>query len=187
MSKLRTGGSTTFPLSPDTAVGMFQLYLQGRTLTDIRALNHQIGLGQIVYAAIEGDWYWRKKDHLDRLLSQAGDRALQAAAEGVNFIADAMAATRRLRGDQITKFLQSGDSKDLGDFDIGSIAQFKTLAELLLKLTGQDQVKNVKVSGAIDHSVAEVLRSSPTTLGNPAGILSAWAQEEAEKQRAKRR
>lgn len=189
--KLGHGGSQNFPLAESMATGMFVLFLNGKSLSEIRAMNPHIGLGQIVHTAVEGHWNELRQAHLDTVVARAKSRAVQAAAESVEFTADLMAAVRALHGPNIARFLQSGRQEDLGAAtSMSVIRQVKELAELLMKLTGQDQKKNV--SGTIKHevtgSVTTVPLQAPPQMptGFHSGVLSSWAAAETERQRLER-
>ena len=180
------------PIALDIQEKMFEVYLQGKTLGDIRKINAaKFSMGQIVAAAVEGRWDLQRKAYLEDLLTRVRTRALQAAAEGAEFVADAMAVAHKKHGDSLRRFLQSGDPKDLGDFDLGGIGNYRTLVELMLKLTGQDQVRKVSVSGSVEHrgSLLSVpTRPLPEIPSDKAKAqLAEWAEiEKARKERERR-
>lgn len=165
------GDPDSYSLAPDVQARMFNLFLQGRTLQDIRAVNPQFGLGQIVHAAVVGRWFGRRDEYLDELLVSVRNRAVQSVAEAVNFVADQMAATHALHADQVAKFLQTRDVGDLGGFAATSVKQYKELVELLIRLTGQDKVSTV------NHNVRPAPAAPPPLAGprDPAANLKRWA------------
>ncbi len=177
------GGSETYPLAPSVREGLFKLYLQGRTLNEIWATNRHLGFGQIVHGAVESRWVDLRTQYQSEIVNRAKARAVQAAAEGVEFTADMMAAIRAQHGPAISKFLQTGNVLDLGaGTSMTVIRQLKELAELLSKLTGQDQVK--KVSGSIKHELSHTMvPTSPLPpIASGAATLGTWAAAETEKQ-----
>lgn len=139
-------GLGSFPLSPDTAIQFFSLYLQGRSLSEIVDLNPQYSLGTIVNSAVEGRWDLKYKEYLEELYSKAKNRTLQTAAEGVGFIADLLAVTHIKDGTKLKKYIQTEDPECLkgGNFEIQSLRQYKEAVEVLMKLTGQDNIKKVQ-------------------------------------------
>jgi hypothetical protein len=144
------GGASTYPLAPTVQAQLFGLYLQGRSLGEIRQLNHPaFSLGQIVHAAIEGDWYRQKLEYQGNLLQAAKERLQQIGCESVQFLADSLAAAHKQHGEALQKYLQSGNAADLGAFGIGSIRQYKEVAELILKMTGQDKTSTLNVKGEV--------------------------------------
>jgi hypothetical protein len=162
------------PLSPDTQAKLFALFLNGRTTEQIRKANEQFSLGQIVHARIVGEWDRRYQEHIDSLLENTKQRYQQVTLESVGFIADLLAATNKMHGDRITRFIQTGDPKELGDLQINSLQGYKTAVELLQKLTGQD--KQQKVGGEIvvthkaDESMQQTQQRAPDS-EEAAGIL----------------
>lgn len=144
-------------LAPDTQVKLFQLFLNGKGCEEIRRLNQQYTLGQIVQARIFGEWDRRYQDHVNDLLDNTKNRAMQTTLESINFVSDLLAATNKLHGDKISKFLQSGNEKDLGDLQITSLTGYKTAVELLQKLTGQDKQQRLTSDVTITHKADESL------------------------------
>lgn len=143
------GDSSTFPLSPAVSAQLYQLYLQNKSFEDIRQLNKQFSLGQIINAYIEGRWLHLKREYLENLFNGAGSRAQQAAAESVDFLADIMAANRKFMGEELKRYIQTGEVTDNLRLVLGNMKLFKEAAEMLIKLTGQDQV--TKVTGTVTH------------------------------------
>jgi hypothetical protein len=179
----KRGQAETFPLAPGIQAGMFELYLNGTSLAQIRATFPQFGLGQIVHAAVDGRWNEHRAGYITALMSRAKDRAVQVAAESVNFISDAMAAAHKLHGAAFKKFLASGDPNDLGAFGVGSPKQYRDWVETLMKVTGQDGQR--RVAGTVKHE--HVVRTIPTAPPPPVqpatavAALGTWGQDELAK------
>lgn len=112
-------------------------------------------MGQIVYAATEGDWYNQRLEYLSKLPDRARVRLQQVACEAVEYMADQLAATHKLNGNAIKKFLQTGNPDDLGGLPLGSFRQYKEVLELLIKASGQDKISTVNVKGEIVHTQTE--------------------------------
>lgn len=170
------GRSDLAELAPAVQVELFNLYLAGRSLAEIREANKQWSMGQVVSAAIKGAWNVRRDDYLSGLLDVAKQRATQVQAESIKFIADTLAANNILHGAAVEKFLQTHDPRDLGAFGVGSIKQYGDLVAQLMKLTGQEG--NRRVTGAIEHTV-NVIPNVPPKLpeGVASGTLAALAEE----------
>jgi hypothetical protein len=145
-------GSRTFPLAQTLQEQLFSLYLNGKSLSEIRALNPQLMLGQIVDAAITGDWHQLRQDYLNEIQNRASVRLKQIACESVDFLADQMATAHKLQGDALKRYLQTGNPADLGGYGVGSIKQYKDVAELILKMTGQDKTSTLNIKGEISHT-----------------------------------
>lgn len=175
-------GSNTYPIAPGTKEGLFALFLNGKTIGEIRKLNPQFSLGQLVHAAIEDDWAQTKSAYLETMVQRAKVRAIQATAEGLEFAADLVAALRKQHGDHIARFLQTGDINDLGAATSTTvIRQLKELTELLSKLTGADQTKKVKFEGVMEHrSALESIPMAPVPQKAPNQTLKTWAVTELE-------
>jgi hypothetical protein len=170
------GPSRNFPVAQSTATQLFCLYLNGKTLPEIQALNPTLSMGQIVYAAVEGNWYKHRLDYLARLPDKAKLRLQQIACEAVDFMGDQLAAAHKMHGEAIQKYLQSGNSDDLGSFGINSIRQYREVLELLVKATGQNNTSTVNVKSEVVHSIA------PSTEAPKVLSLGALAQDKKRKE-----
>src|ERR1017187_5168512 len=158
------GGASTYPIAPSSQVQLYALYLQGRTLSEIRQLNHpSFSLGQIVYSAVENDWEGQRKEYLAGLMGKARERLQQIGCEAVAFMGDTLAAAHKQHGESLQKYIQSGNPADLGAFGIGSIRQYKEVLELLLKASGQDKTSttNLNVRGEVLHTANTSSPSAP--------------------------
>jgi hypothetical protein len=162
------GGASTYAIAPSVQANLFALYLNGRSLEEIRKLNHpSFSLGQIVAAAVDGDWYSEKRTYQANLQQNARERLQQIACESANFLADSLAAAHKQHGEALQKYMVSGNPADLGAFGIGGIRQYKEVLDLLLRATGQDKTTtaNLNVKGAIEHTVGQEhpANGGPTT------------------------
>lgn len=146
-------------LAPDTQAKLFALYLNGKTTEDIRRLNPQFSLGQIVHARVNGNWDELRQRHVEELLLGVKSRVQQITLESVNFVADLLAAANKVHGDKISRYLQTGNEKELGDLQISSLQGYKQAVELLQKLTGQDKQQKVGGEITIMHKADESMAS----------------------------
>lgn len=127
-------------------------------MEEIRRLNPSLQLGEIVAAAIEGDWHRRRDEHLDDLLTQTALRVQQVTLETADFVCDLLSVANREHGDKLRRFLQSGNEAELGDFRITSLPALKMAIETLQKLTGQDRQSKVHIAGEVFHRQDNVSR-----------------------------
>lgn len=180
----RGQGHSHFPIAYSAQESLFQLYLNGRTCSEIRHAAPQFGLGQIVFACIDGQWEKRRQEHMQAIMERVGDRVRQVTVEGAGFAADLMSVTHVMWQDAVNQFLVTRDPKVLEDLGlgVGSVRTYKELVELLAKLTGQDQKK--QVSGVIEHH--HVAQPAPPAL-NSKSQLAAWAAERAAREAEKKR
>lgn len=141
------------PLSPKTASELFELFLNGSTCQEIAALNPGFGLGIIVRARVDFGWDEKREEYLTNLYQKAREKVQKNQLEAVDFVGNAMAVYHKLWNTKFKKFLQTGNESELGDFKSMTPAQYKSICELLLKLTGQENVTKSKVSGEIVHKI----------------------------------
>jgi hypothetical protein len=156
-ANFQKGEAHTFPLSVDSQIELFELYLNGRSLSEIRQANPKFSLGQIVDSAVVGDWQQKKQEYLETLLQNAKSRLQQISCESVRFLSDQMAVAHKIQGEKLQKYLQTGNEDDLGEFGIKNLRQYKEAAELLVRVTGQDKISTVNVQGEVKHSGNEAV------------------------------
>jgi hypothetical protein len=160
---------------------MFYLYCNGKTLQEIHALNKSVySLGQVVEVAVRQKWNAQKHEYQDTIVIKNKARAIQVAAESVDFVSDLMAGIRKQYGEKVVRALQSGNFDDIKTKDISEvIKQLKELTDLLMRLTGQDRIKQVGGTVNVQHSVAQIPTAPP--IKNEKGDLAGWASKERTK------
>lgn len=140
-------------ISPATRAKLFSLFLQGHDCVEIARLNQGITLGQIVRVRVDDLWDDKRREHIEALLGEVKTRLQQTTLESVEFVSNLLAATHKQYGDQLKKYLQSGDPADLGPFSIHGLRQYREAIQLLRELSGQDSKKGgSQVSGEIIHT-----------------------------------
>ena len=159
------------PLSPTTAAGFFQLYLQGHTCEEIARQNPAFGLGLIVRAKVDYDWDQQRIDHVQHLLDNIRQVVQTAQLGAVQFVAEGLAAFQKLAGSKFQKYLQTGKEEDLGDFKDMSFKTYKDLLEMLMKLTGQEPTK--KVQGVVEHRHTVEAPKEATRVDRPMSAVDA--------------
>lgn len=145
------------PLAPHLQGQLFELFLNGLSLVDIVKANRGVQLGAVVRAAIEGNWWERRDEYRDSLLNHVRDRVVQTQNESIVFVTHLLAAANKRYGEKIIRYLQTGDEKELGELAVDSIDQYRKVAELLLKLTGQEGSKG----GGDDKVLKKTLTGAP--------------------------
>lgn len=130
-------------LSPETGSHLFRLFVHGFSCDEIQQENKAYTLGQILEVRVRDRWDDRKDKYLDHLYGGVHARVRQTQMESVCFTTDLLAAAHRLYGDQLRKFIQSGREEDLGEARqlIQSLDAYRKVADVLLKMTGQDKDK----------------------------------------------
>lgn len=146
------GDVNSFPLAPSLQEKLFTLFLNGKSFAEIRKINPNLSLGQIVFAAVDGKWNQQRQEYLATLLEKSRQRLQQVACEGVSFVADQLSAAHKMYGDNLQRYLQSGNPADLGGFGVTTHKQYRDACELLLKLTGQDKQSTINNKGEILHT-----------------------------------
>lgn len=129
----------------------FTLFLNGQNCEEIQRLNpNGFSLGAVVRARIEDDWDEKKQEHQARIITEARERLQQITVETMNRVALELAASNKLATEKILLYMQTGEEEHLAGTNVGSLKHLKDMVEVLQKLTGQDQKKDV--SGTVVHT-----------------------------------
>lgn len=126
-------------LSPQAALKLYQLWVEGVTCQEIVALKPEFSLGLILHTRIDQRWDLRREAYLADLYLNANDRLKQVGAEALNFLSIVLAAAHKDHGERLKKYLMTGDPKDLGVMHITSMKEYKATIETIAKLTGADR------------------------------------------------
>lgn len=171
------------PLSPVVQARFFASYMDGESLENIQRRNRSFQLGAIARAALEGDWEKLRREYLARLFSSVLERCGQKQAESLNFIGDLLSVAHKQHGDNLRLYLETGDAKHLEKtMTIGSIDAYRKVAEMLLRLSGQDAPKlpaPPEPSPARNPSDAKVVQAAPAQVAS-AGVGRPMLPAEAE-------
>jgi hypothetical protein len=161
-------------LTPGFAAQLYELYLNGLSLDQIVERHRGLRLGELVRAAKEGDWPKRRLDYQNELLDTVRARVQQVQAESIFATTQLVAVMNKRFSDKALKFLETGDEKALDDIKEWSLPQFKTLVELLMRLTGQGGEKKVHVQGKVEHKHEAPAAASDLPPAKPllAGVTS---------------
>jgi hypothetical protein len=178
------GGVETYSLGTSKALQFYSSFLEGLTLAEIAEMNPEVGLGTIVNSAVEGAWNIKRQEYLEALYDRAKDRAVQVVAEGANFVATLLAASHKKHGQKLRRFLQTEDPKELNDcMTIDSLRSYREGVEILMKLTGQDSIKRVQVTGEVNHTeTVKPKEPEPTPISLATSISQLAALKRAEKE-----
>jgi hypothetical protein len=128
------------PIAPNTASGLYELFLNGSTTMDIWKMNKNIPYGAIVDARIRFNWDEQKDLYASELHSKIRDKVVKAQLEMTSLLSDVMAVANKKHSEKLRKFLQSGDEKHLeGTISVDSIMGMQKIIESMMKITGQDK------------------------------------------------
>lgn len=127
-------------ISPTTAVKLFGLFIHGIGCQEIVNLNAPaFCIEQILEARVRDQWDEKRKTYTDEIYAGIVSNARQTQVESVQFVSTLLAAAHKFHGQKLQRYLQTGDEKELTGMSVDSFRTYKSVAETLLKLTGQDR------------------------------------------------
>lgn len=178
-SRLRRAGADTYPIAQSVADQLAVQFLNGRSLEEIRKSSPNFSMGQIVHAAVSNRWDLLRATYAETMLHRAKYRSMVAVSEAVDLAADMIAALRSKYGASIMVAMKEGKAADL------PIRELREVSDILMKLTGQEQRKSVKIEGEVKHTgqVFSIPTEPPKPLPQQeaAKTLEAWVMEAKKK------
>lgn len=154
-------GKDAFPIPLELAAGMYELYLNSYSCTDIYRINGmRYPLGQIVDSKVRYEWDKRRDSQLANLFGNIEKKVLVTKNEAVSHLADLLAVAHKVWRDKLMKFIQEGDPKYLEGLDFYNIRNYKEILSLFNSMT--DDTKNINqgnangkmnVAGTVKHVV----------------------------------
>lgn len=172
----RDGGKR---LAPSTSAGMFDLFLQGNTLTEIFRLNKAFPYGAILWSYVEEKWEDKKARYIEDLHEATKNKLMKATIDTTGLLADVLSAAALKHGSKLRKYIQTGNVADLGDaMTADSITAIVKAVDGLQKLTGQDKIMKIKQESVVTGSIA-LTRDVPEMTGKEAAafLMSPVAKE----------
>lgn len=126
-------------IGPSLAASLFELFLNGKSIKEIQAINKAFSVGMIVDARLRYKWDEQKEEYVRNLFLKIRERAEQAHAQSVHHLIDRLSATHKLTGDRLQKFLQTGDESLIAGMQLSSMTNYSKVIQLLMSMLGQDK------------------------------------------------
>ena len=129
-------------ISPATAAKLFGLFVHGISCQEIVNINTPaFCIEQVLEARVRDGWDEKRRSYTDDLYAGVLNNVRQVQVESIQFVSDMLAAAHKHHGNKLRRYLQNGDEKELDGMSVDSFRTYKSVAETLLKLTGQDKDK----------------------------------------------
>lgn len=126
------------PLGPDLSARLFESFLNGKTCSDIQHDNCELSFGAIVDARVRDNWDEQRATYMQKLLEKAGNRALRAQLEAVDFVFEMFQITHLVSRQKFEEYRRTKDLKALeGALQVASVKQYKDLIMSLALLAGK--------------------------------------------------
>jgi hypothetical protein len=164
---------------------MFGLYMSGKTYNEISRIT-RVKRDIVLYMAAKLRWYDKRTDYLEGVQKEVTKKLISTKIESVNFITDLITAQHKYYGNQIEKFLETGDRSIIDSLDLKQLSQYFKSLEVLEKLVNPSNVKTSGPTINVNSTDTEVKVKGSTVEINPntktAGILKALAELKKEKE-----
>jgi hypothetical protein len=111
----------------------FNLYLAGKTYDEIATICNA-NLNHILYIANKFEWFNKKMNHYNGILTKLDQRVQASKLESAEFVLDVITFIHKKHGTKITEFLRTGNKELLKDIHLGELDKYFKSIEALGKL-----------------------------------------------------
>jgi hypothetical protein len=163
---------------------MFSLYMAGKNYTEISKIT-KVKKDLVLYMSKKMTWYEKRMDYLDSIQNKIVHKLANTRTESLNFITDLINLHHKFYGEEINRYLQTGDRGIIEDLDLKPLAQYFKSIEILEKILNPTNVNprgegkkgttiNINTSGGevkqVNEEVIEI------TSGTTGDILKKMAE-----------
>jgi hypothetical protein len=160
-------------ISPATAAKLFGLFVHGVSCQEICNLNAPaFCIEQVIEARVRDQWDEKRRAYTDDLYSGVVNNVRQTQVESIEFVSDLLAASHKLHGQKLKRFIQTGDETQLTGMTVDSFRTYKAVCETLLKLTGQDRASIEKRLPGADRPGVHIENAQILNLGQDSQVIT---------------
>jgi predicted phage tail protein len=141
-------GLSTLSADESKVNGMFALYMQGRSYTDISKTT-KVKKDLVLYMSAKMNWYEKRMEHLNDIQKNIMTRLTDTKIQSLDFISNLITAQHKYYGDEISKFIMTGDRTVMENLDLKQLTQYFKSIEILEKILNPANVKKGGGSSSI--------------------------------------
>lgn len=159
--------------------GMFSLYMAGKTYNEISQIT-KTKKDLVLYMAAKMRWYEQRITHLQDIQKEMVKKIKDTKVESINFIANLINFHHKYYGEEIDRYITTGDRTVITGLDMKFLTQYFKSIEVLEKLMNPSNI-NPKSSTTINiNGAKEIKQVNDNTLEinqdtDSASILKALA------------
>jgi hypothetical protein len=134
---------------------MMALYLEGYSCQDIARQNHPLTEVDVLFCRKKYNWDDQKERYLADLAARTRERLLKHKLEAIEFITNQLAVVHKSENEKMLKYMQTGKEEDKPETFITGSTSYKTLIEILQKITGEERTtkQEIKTQSSVNVNV----------------------------------
>jgi hypothetical protein len=133
-------------LAPETASGLFRLFLQGYSCGEIARNSKKWKEVEVLWARKMYNWDLQRVEYADSLNKRVRDQLFKSKAESVEFLTSMLNMTHDEYRDKLMRYVVSGNQEDRPDTWADSPSGYKRIIEVLQMVTGEDKKSKVDIN-----------------------------------------
>jgi len=161
---------------------LFSLYMSGKTYIEISKIS-RVKTDLVLYMAIKMRWYEKRMEYLNDIQDKMTKKMTETRIESLNFITNLIGFHHKFYGDEIDKYIATGDRDIIANLDLKSLGQYFKSIEILEKIMNPTNVNPKGGSGAtinINAAGSDVKQTDDGTIditpSNAGDLLKALAE-----------
>lgn len=161
---------------------MFSLYMSGKNYTEISKIT-KVKKNLVLYMSAKMRWYDKRMEYLNDIQNNITKKLKDTRLESLNFISNLISMHHKYYGEEIDKYMATGDKDIIDGIDMKALSQYFKSIEILEKIINPTNVNkgnggvNVNINAADGARVEQVDDNTmEITSGNAGNILKALAE-----------
>lgn len=156
------------PASVTLVNQLYNLFIEGYSCKEIAALNPGLSEKDIIYYRFRNAWDRQREEYSLKLKGQIHEKMIKQKLESVEFLTNMLAVYHKDQRAKMLRYLQTGKEEDRPETWITGSTSYKSIVEVLQKITGEDRVtrqeikteskSEVKISGSINTPLTPELQ-----------------------------
>lgn len=138
-------------ISPSLEMQFYELFLAGRSASEISKENPPFLEKDILYLRYKKNWDVRRQEYFKQLVSSVQQNYVKTKLESARFLMDLLAVSHKKYGQQMAQYLQTGRDEHFPEMP--SLKYYKEIIEALTKISGED--KKIQIEGSVLHQIAD--------------------------------
>jgi hypothetical protein len=168
---------------------IFGLYMSGRTYTEISKVS-KVKKDLVLYMAAKFNWYEKRMEYINDIQKQMTKKLTNTRIQSLNFISNLISVHHKYYGEEIDKYLMTGDRDIIDNLDLKQLSQYFKSIEILEKVMnpanlnrgGSGTTVNINTpdGGKVEQLDSKTLQITPGKTGDVLRALAAKKDKDNE-------
>ena len=132
------------PVAMSLVESLYTLFCEGYSCLEISKQGKGLSEGDVLALREKFDWDEKRRKYAEDLHTQVHGKLIKNKLETIEYLTNQMSAIHKSSRDKVLKYLMTGKEEDKPE-DLGKITSgYKSMVELLQKITGESNTQKVQ-------------------------------------------